>query len=136
MALSGTTGLRGPCSVTRNAGPDEEVELEVVHVAGGAGLRTVQGQVEHVTVVVQPGDVVATQRVASGLGVHPEVVGEQLGRGVVGLGDVDPHPPVVAHEQGGEVRGLGPLGHPRATVDPHHADVGHGATVGAGGDHW
>ena len=116
-------------------GADEEVELEVVHVAGRSGLRTVQCEVEHVAVVVQPGDVVATQRIASSLRMHPEVVGEQLRRGVVGLGHVDPHPPVVADEQCREVRGLDPLGHPGPTVDPHHADVGHGATVGAGGDH-
>ena len=90
-----------------------------------------QGEVEHVTVVVQARDVVARQRVAGRLGVDAETLDQQLGRGRVGLGDVDPHPAVVPREQPDEVRGASTLGHPGVTVDPHHADVRHEASVGA-----
>src|SRR6478672_356998 len=88
--------------------PDELVELDVVDVPTGPGLRRVQHDEHVVGVDVHLGHGGAPDAVLDGLGVEAEDSAEHRHRVRITLGDVHPQHAVLAGHQGGEVGQLVP----------------------------
>ena len=82
---------------------DELVELDVVHVAAGAGLRRVQHQEQMIVVAMDLGHLIPIRRIPNRERMEPEGRPQRLLGLLVPHRYVDPDQPVGPGQQGGQL---------------------------------